>query len=95
MLALLLCLAEGLQQLDDGGGGADAVGDGGSVDVESRQVVHGIDDVVDIGASDEACARGHHACGKSLFVMGIGLVVAEIGVGSGKTEGGGEVGGVA
>ena len=81
--------------MDDGGGGADAVGDSGGVDVESRQVVHGVDDVGHVGSGDEASTCGDHARSKGFLVVGIGLVVTVVGVGGGKAEGGGEVGGVA
>ena len=72
--------------MDDGGGGADAVGDSGGVDVESRQVVHGVDDVGHVFGSDEARTCGDHARSKGLLVVGIGLVVAKVGVGGGEAE---------
>ena len=81
--------------MDDSGGCADTVGDGGGIDVEPRQVIHGVDDAVDVLGGDESGTRGDHASGKGFLVVGIGLVVADVGVGGGKAEGGGEVGGVA
>ena len=86
--------AEHLQQLDDGGSRVDAVGDGGSVYVEPRQVVHRADDRLDIGGGDEAGASGDHARGESFSVFGIGGIAAQVGIARGQHQGIGEVGGV-
>ena len=82
---------ECLKELDDGGGGADTAGNGGGIDIESRESVHGVDEMLDIGGGDEAGACREHARGESLAVAGIVLVVAEVGVAGGDNEGRGEV----
>ena len=72
ILLVGLCGAEGLEQLEDGGGCTDAVVDGGGIDAEAGEVVHGADDALNIGSGDEASAGGDHSSGKRLLV---GVVV--------------------